>query len=649
MYVRATGGGHSPGVRTAARTIARSREKLGMIDLRWPQQHYARAAAWAEQRFPLLQRLLGRIHAGDARQGDGDASFPLRTARAFQRNQTSTGAQLQGAAAVPCDGRRQASPDSGEQADMASLSAATSTAHGGALTERLGQRATRSPGVIDVQGPRQQARRAAGGPGHALPLLARHNSGGGTDTASGIFREAAPSAAATLVGNPHLGPRALSDDSLVTTPVAEPQHNRQPDRWRSVSTGTPVPPTFAGRRDHPPSPGLTAESSPLAEADLRIRRTASPAFVPSNPNNAPTRPTTMAASRQPGNDRIAGVVSPPDRDRLSAPIVRSTLDHWPSKSSAAIATLPAADFYPTPDAALGGSLPLARRTAPLSSGQAPTNPPTIPTSKAAMKPRPASRQQKFRRGHASIMPRGGAGDGVANLFRQAAGVAIQKSADTGLPLSIPSATGGAVRHPAPTEDHRSGKFLPSGMVLPADTEQPTAHIVRTAMDRTASDNLREISMLPTSGVSPTTGTGLRDTLPLAYRTPVPHAMAGNTGTLRSAVEPALRVIPEKGAAAGGTTNADMVWRKDSAASPTPRTGNAAMLEATTTATAATPPVASSERSTPRDAQPSPPATGSDAGVPGEEPDWQALIAQISRRILRQLTIERERRGVKGCN
>ena len=52
-----------------------------MIDVRWPQEQYARTAGWPGQRFPLLPRLLARL-SGDTTQHGGEAGFVYRAHRA---------------------------------------------------------------------------------------------------------------------------------------------------------------------------------------------------------------------------------------------------------------------------------------------------------------------------------------------------------------------------------------------------------------------------------------------------------------------------------------------------------------------------------------------------------------------------------------
>ena len=152
-------------------TTARSSEELGMIDVRWPQQHYARTAVWAGQRFPLLQRLLARAGAGEIPPGGGHTGFVYRTARAFPVTLASSGAELPGTAAARFDIRRQANPDSSGKIDLAPYSPAASTVNAGPLTDRLAQRTTRPAGVIHVQQSRQQASRTAGEFGQTVMTL----------------------------------------------------------------------------------------------------------------------------------------------------------------------------------------------------------------------------------------------------------------------------------------------------------------------------------------------------------------------------------------------------------------------------------------------------------------------------------------------
>jgi hypothetical protein len=93
----------------------------------------------------------------------------------------------------------------------------------------------------------------------------------------------------------------------------------------------------------------------------------------------------------------------------------------------------------------------------------------------------------------------------------------------------------------------------------------------------------------------------------------------------------------------------MVWRRHFAASPSPEGGTAGILETTKAVTVAALPSNGGASETPADSEPSRSTPNSDVPLPRETLDWEPLIAQIGRRMRRQLTIERERRGVDRWN
>ncbi len=71
------------------RLAQRGSEPLGVIDVRLPQQHYARMAGWFGQRLPLLNQLLTRYHDG-GEYGTGTGSFVYRTPPSFPPDMPTT-------------------------------------------------------------------------------------------------------------------------------------------------------------------------------------------------------------------------------------------------------------------------------------------------------------------------------------------------------------------------------------------------------------------------------------------------------------------------------------------------------------------------------------------------------------------------------
>ncbi|MCC2869859.1 MAG: hypothetical protein LK562_19220 [Candidatus Accumulibacter phosphatis] len=705
-------------------TTARSSEEPGMIDVRWPQQHYARTAVWAGQRFPLLQRLLARAGAGEIQAGDGHAGLVYRKARAFPVTLANNGADLPGTAATWFDTRWQANPNSSGKIDLAPYYPAASTEYAGPPPDHLALRTTRPPGVIRVQQSRQQASRTAGELGQTLsqtlsflkPLLARHDSGQRAETRSGLFRVLAASSAprpATVRKDHDLTASATPGDSPASRPAGEAANHGQIGSRRSVVTKAAsaapelaVQSTIAGRIDRPAATRWTAESSPPTVANLRVRRKAlptAPVFptrhgTPLSANGpvypTPAFPSEAAASnrpaihdarvaaklplaaarktiahaaaaatrpgraddgeatlcsratgipiRQAGDSRLPvsippatpGAVRNPEPidghrldqatalpARLAAPVgppaaasARPAIDRTSADRGEPVHTPFVLDFSATTNAALHDlSLP-DYPTPAFPAEEAAEDRRAIPDARVAAKLPLAAARQTIAHAAASATRPDRADDGGSILFRRVAGISTRQAGDSRPPHAVPPATPGAIRNPAPIDDHRTVDPPLAGHALMASS---------------AAEG--------------------RDSLPFAYPTAARHAAEINEATPGTAVTSALPVIQEKATATATDPGSGMVWRQRIAASPSPGAGSAGILERTKTPAVAARPSNGDTSSAPADSQPSLSTPTSDVPLPGATLDWEPLIAQLSRRIHRQLTIERERRGVKGWN
>jgi hypothetical protein len=730
-----------------------------MIDVRWPQQHYARTAVWAGQRFPLLQRLLARAGAGEIPPGGGHTGFVYRTARAFPVTLASSGAELPGTAAARFDIRRQANPDSSGKIDLAPYSPAASTVNAGPLTDRLAQRTTRPAGVIHVQQSRQQASRTAGEFGQTVmtlqdtpddeshdrfplpqplprewggeireslatfivtllkPLLARYDSGRGAETRSDLFRVfAASSATRPATVHNDLTAGAASGDSLASRPAGEAAHHGQIGSLRSaVTQAAGVTPEMAERSsiagqvdrspsqvdrsplqvDRPPSTGFTAEPSPLTAGSVRVRRKVLPATAAfSTRQGAAPSGKSMAHGGQPDDqpsDRVATLAA------IGGPAVPGTRTPTDPQSSDRIATnlsASTADFSAMTNAGLRQRLLPDYPTPAFPAEAAAANRRAIPDARVAAKLPLAAARQTIAHAAVSATPHDRADDAQATLFRRAAGTSIRQPGDSRLPVAIPPATPGAVRNPAPTDGHRFDQAAALPAKLAAPIGPPAAASARPAIDRSATGrsepvhtsfrraagaSIRQTGNTRTPVATPSATPGAvrnpapiddhrsvdpplaghalaassaakgRGSLPFAYPTAARHAAEVNEATPDTAVTSALPVIHEKATAAATDPVSGMVWRQRIAASPSPGAGSAGILETTKTPTVAARPSNGGASSAPADSQPSLSTPTSDVPLPGETRDWEPLIAQLSRRIHRQLTIERERRGVKGWN
>ena len=138
-------------------------------------------------------------------------------------------------------------------------------------------------------------------------------------------------------------------------------------------------------------------------------------------------------------------------------------------------------------------------------------------------------------------------------------------------------------------------------------------------------------------------------LPFAYPIAAQHTTEGHQATPGLAIASALPLIPEEAAAAATDLDLGIIWRQHAAHAPSPAAGSAGIPEPTRALTAAARPPDGGVSLASADGLPSLAAPTSDIALPAATVDWDALVAQLSRRIHRQLTIERERRGVKGWN
>jgi hypothetical protein len=184
-----------------------------------------------------------------------------RTARALPVTLASSGAAWPGTAATPFELRRQATPDTSGTVGHEPSSSAVSTANAGLLPDHLAQRATRPPGVIDVQQSRRQLSRTTGEFGQTLallkPLLARYASDQGAGTGSGnrgVLAAAPARSLATEHSDEGLTPGTALDDSFVGRPLAEPRPRVEIRGVRSVVANGPArrDPPDHGRHDRLP-------------------------------------------------------------------------------------------------------------------------------------------------------------------------------------------------------------------------------------------------------------------------------------------------------------------------------------------------------------------------------------------------------------
>ena len=192
------------------------------------------------------------------------------------------------------------------------------------------------------------------------------------------------------------------------------------------------------------------------------------------------------------------------------------------------------------------------------------------------------------------------------------------------------------------------------------------------MTATRLSAVRQTGDPPLAGKAPTTGRVAEGPgkMPFSYPTPARHTAEDNQVTPGPAIASALPVIQERATAemthglaiasalpvirerataAASDRDSAMVWRQRTATSPAPGASAAGIIESTRALTVAARPADGGGPPASADGQPILAAPTGDVALPAATVDRDALLAQLSRRIHRQLTIERERRGVKGCN
>lgn len=179
-------------------------------------------------------------------------------------------------------------------------------------------------------------------------------------------------------------------------------------------------------------------------------------------------------------------------------------------------------------------------------------------------------------------------------------------------------------------------------------------IARKVVDTISSASDTRIDATVTANVLAPTYAEFPAPMPLARRTATVPLSEAITGT---ADRPALPLILEKPAVAVTTDPVPgLVWRKSIAAPPTSGAGNSGTIDAASGVATypadggmllTTPPIMRAESTNPpADNQP---GAASPASMPSRAAalDLESLYNQFSRRLLRQLAIERERRGGKG--
>ncbi len=640
------------------RLAQRGSQPLGVIDVRQPQQHYARTAGWLSRRFPLLQELAARY------QGDEEVSA--------------------GAAAV----YRTAPP---------SLAVAPIIATGHTIAAAAGS-------FAPVAGA------AASAPaGHPAPAAA-----GMVAAASAPTDRPAPMAVGVTADPVAASPAALPvatawravPDSPATLWRQSLDHVDPAARYQPGSAAAP-----AGDLDRVDPAAPAAELAPPA-VTLRVRRQA---VRPAARSSSALLPETAVA---PGRSNDAALPDQPD----ALPLAPSSSSEQPTapqpqRESDGRSPAPSSSSEqptaPQPQRESDGRSPVLA-----SSSEQPTAPQPQRESDGRSPALASSSEQLIAQQFLSTRPAAPAGVAIAVrppwpvlshsvrsipaeasapvLFRKASGVAGATRSDGSHPLAVEVmreevadgvSLATAPAQPVPASPVRAGGagFQPTDQSRPApaslertphqsqalhfapfpSSEAPTAQqrlLARPAAPRVvsvvpaasppASPSGRSI---PASGDAPAlfrkASSAASPVSSGASPAPVVEEVTAPGGA-RLAVAPAAAARP----LSDGTSN--LIWRKSSAPAAIPVTANPGTVEAARTTQPVSHQVEAggtfTEIMLARETTVSRVETGQQplASWPGEAAstaalDWEQLFAQFSRRLLRQLAIERERRGGKG--
>ncbi len=556
------------------------------------------------------------------------------------------------------------------------------------LAGRLAQRGSKPLGVIDVRQPQQLYTRAAGWFGQRLPLLnqllTRYHDGGEQRTGAGNFvYRAIPSfppetPTAFALENSFFPAAGITRPIPIQSVTAAGNDRSLPAAAvlsaAAVSSPSAAPPqltpsTIARRAALRPSPGshlgrvgiahLAAATPTMPVAGAQDGRqwpagASRPAVaVTGTDTGSPGAATaivaqfadlTLSAAERGESSATPAVTlrvrrqAPPLADAVSAPTGKPLTETTAAEHTSPAARIPNQPVAPSPlpsgeamesRLAVSGARPAA--TLPLATGvQTP-----LP-----IRPRSMARQP--------------AGNSVATVFRDRAIATRPLPGDNLLPAAAPSPTRSPVRDAAPAGDRpiagagRLPELRPTTVGL-----EPV--IARKAIGAVSSVSGARVDATATAGALDPTRAGLPDRMPFARRTSALQLPESITGT---ADKPALPVIPEKQMFSAADPVPGLVWRKNIAASTTAGAGNPGMIDAARAVAVAAypadggmvstvPPIMRAE-STNLSAD-NQPGASSPASMPARATalDWEPLLAQLSRRLLRQLTIERERRGGKG--
>lgn len=701
-----------------------------MIDVGWPQQHYARTAGWAGQRFPLLPRLLGRWSGGGTQQGS-EAGFVYRAYRAVPTDAANIGApahalsrtnhvigsphtvlalgagstdqkvakvsrlggKVSAARAVPL-----ALADSvGEGVGIVRGAPPRSTVSAGLLADRLSQRASQTPGVIAIRRSQQQYSRSGGWFGQSVPLLNallgryRPDQGTGIDASGLVYRLAAASAGEV----PHTLVNASPIVSLgESAPLAAVRGESSPPstasmrvRRRALSTADDAVPAATGKW-----PTATV----VGERRLVTRGLANGRQLPSTANLADPAPglthNTVANTALSAADRPSGMVARPAAMRPAADgpelvVARRVVDK-PGSTKIETAAVPLATSVgaSTGDARPGGpaSMQTRREVLPPSDyavrlaidkwlavtsavedgGRAVGSPnqPAAPSSRpfidasgnrrvvpdvgpAATLPLIARRQALSPLASGNAV-RQATGESLAKVVRESTAAMHGSIDDSQLPRIASDLTGNAVANAAPAADHQfaaSDRLLTLQDGTGGGSEWVMAH--RTVNNPGLAKG-ETVAASRSASVAVPTGVGLPDGLVFVQAS---HALPPPETTPPTAARPAGPLVRERAASPLSGTVSGLVWRRGITVPPETRTPERVTADVTSTAAVAASPGAGGMLSTSADSYSGVSAPGSHLAGVDAALNWEQLIAQLSRRMLRQMTIERERRGWKGWN
>jgi len=597
-----------------------------MIDVRWPQQRYTRAVGWVGRRLPLLQRLLARNADGERRPIEG-GTFVYRTVRAAPRKVPKTH--------VPAEARLPATYLA-RSIPLPSV--------GGAGNDRptsVPSVHAAATGFDSSVRPLALARSTAvARPAEPTTVVSAHRGGADdADTASAIPRSAlgakstgaGPATSAALRHDVLPSSRPFPHDRLLPADPSSP--------GSSTATASVFPRRLALRASSPPgvidlqrsaqhysrAAGWSDSSLPLLSRLLNRGRSDSDLGTGVRGG----RVAAAESSARPDSVTIVSAFVPPADHVLSlaASVAPGEAQQWQAGGSPSLLRVTATEPR-------GASATVARFADHRSSAAPETESPVQapPVLRVRRRAVPSADAGSILAGEATIRTK------PVESTRQSPGHAAEAGA-----------LAAVVFGKAPA-NRRAPTVLP---VAPAPQPLLRRKAIASSASSLSSRGELLAAAITVGAPAPTATFAVPEARPPGRST---GSMRPPATTSEKVVTQLLPVIPQRTALASAAASAlpGLVLQRKGSASAVAPAGNREARAATTRTAVGTHhpahdgPLAPGD-SRPAKSQPGAPRVNGNTLPAAVALDWEQLTAEVSRRLLRHMSIERERRGWKQWN